>query len=203
MGMVFRGRFCTWASDLRCQHSAAAERVVGSRAVELAAAHDLAPDLPIIARAGAESGVERLVSHGARHIIPPELEGGLEIVRHTLLTLGYPMGQIQSYVDAVRRDAYQANLLDNQPHPVLDQLLAAVRGVEIAWHSIMENSPLIGRSLAEANIRAHTGASVIAVIRAHSVIPNPKSNTQFLEGDLLGLIGTAQEISAEARLCCG
>ncbi len=111
----------------------------------VAAAHDLAPDLPIIARAGTESGVERLVAHGARHVIHPELEGGLEMVRHTLLALGYPMGQIQSYVDAVRRNAYQTT---NQRHPVLDQLVAAVRGVEIVWHSVAENSALIGKSLA-------------------------------------------------------
>ena len=166
----------------------------------VAAAHDLAPDLPIIARAGTESGVERLVAHGAQHVIHPELEGGLEIVRHTLLTLGYPMGQIQSYVDAVRRDAYRGNFPDDRKHPVLDHLLAAVRGVEIVWHSIAENSPLVGKSLAEANLRAHTGASVIAMIREHTVIPNPNSNMLFLEGDMVGLIGTVQEIAAAADL---
>jgi monovalent cation:H+ antiporter-2, CPA2 family len=166
----------------------------------VAAAHDLAPTLPIIARAGTASGVERLVTHGARHVIHPELEGGLEMVRHTLLTLGYPMGQIQPYVDAVRRDAYQARVQDDQQHPVLDQLLAAVRGVEIVWYAIEENSPLVGKSLAEANIRARTGASVIVVMREYTVIPNPKSNMPFAEGDMVGLIGTVQEIEAAAHL---
>ncbi len=166
----------------------------------VAAAHDFAPDLPIIARAGTEAGVERLAAHGARHVIHPELEGGLEIVRHTLLTLGYPMGQIQTYVDTVRQDAYRANFAEDLPHPVLDQLITAVRGVEIVWHSIAENSPVIGKSLAEADIRAHTGASVIAVIREHAVIPNPKSNMELLKGDLVGLIGAIPEIAAAATL---
>jgi CPA2 family monovalent cation:H+ antiporter-2 len=48
-----------------------------------------------IARSGTESGVERLAAHGARFIIHPELVGGLEIVRFTLLTLGYPMEETQ------------------------------------------------------------------------------------------------------------
>lgn len=166
----------------------------------VAAAHNLAPELPIIARAGTASGVERLVTHGAQHVIHPELEGGLEIIRHTLLTLGYPMGQIQPYVDSVRRDAYQANVQNDRQHSVLDQLLAAVRGVDIVWYAIDENSPLVGQSLAQANIRAHTGASVIAVMREHTVIPNPKSNMPFAEGDIVGLLGTVQEIEAAAHL---
>jgi CPA2 family monovalent cation:H+ antiporter-2 len=166
----------------------------------VAAAHDLAPDLPIVARAGTESGVERLAAHGARHVIHPELEGGLEIVRHTLLILGYPMGQIQSYVDDVRRDAYRVTFSDDQPHPVLDELVAAVRGVEIVWHSIMDNSPVIGQSLAEANIRSRTGASVIALVREHQVIPNPKSSVTFLAGDILGFIGSEQEVAAAINL---
>lgn len=166
----------------------------------VAAAHDLAPDLPIIARAGTAAGVERLAAYGARHVIHPELEGGLEIVRHTLLTLGYPMGQIQTYVDTVRQDAYRANFAEDQPHPVLDQLVAAVRGVEIVWHSMAENSPIVGKSLAEADIRARTGASIIAVIREHTLIPNPKSDMELLQGDLVGLIGAIPEIAAAATL---
>lgn len=164
------------------------------------AAHDLAPALPIIARAGAESGVERLAAHGAQHVIHPELEGGLDLVRHTLLTLGYPMSQIQPYVDAVRQDAYRASIVEDRAHPVLDQLVAAVRGIDIAWHNIAEDSPLVGQSLAEVNIRAHTGASVIALVREHRVIPNPKSDTRFEMGDLLGFIGSEQEIAAAVNL---
>jgi CPA2 family monovalent cation:H+ antiporter-2 len=166
----------------------------------VAAAHDIAPNLPIIARAGTDSGLQRLGALGADHIIHPELEGGLEIVRHTLLTLGYPMGQIQQYVDAIRRDAYAATFPDDERHRVLDQLLTAVRGVEIAWQPVSSSSPVQGQSLVEANLRAKVGASVIALIRGESVIPNPKSDTQFIAGDLVGLIGNVQELADAAQL---
>jgi monovalent cation:H+ antiporter-2, CPA2 family len=166
----------------------------------VAAAHDLAPNLPIIARAGTESGVQRLTKYGAHHVIHPELEGGLEIVRHTLLTIGFQMEQIQQYVDAVRRDAYAATLSDNITHRVLDQLLTAVRRMEIAWQPVPSGSQVIGQSLAEANIRANTGASVIALVRDQQVLPNPKSDTRFLEGDMLGLIGNVEELALAAQL---
>jgi CPA2 family monovalent cation:H+ antiporter-2 len=166
----------------------------------VAAARDLAPKLPIIARAGTESGVQRLATHGANHIIHPELEGGLEIVRDTLLVLGYPLGQIQQYVDAGRRDAYAATYPENGKHRVLDQLLTTVRGIEIGWLPVSGKSPVLGQSLAEANMRANVGASVIALIRDEKVLPNPKSDTRFLEGDLVGFIGSAQELAGAEQL---
>lgn len=168
--------------------------------IVVASAHQIAPQLPIIARAGTESGVQRLIALGAQDVIHPELEGGLEIVRHSLLTLGYPMGQIQPYVDAVRRDAYEGVSPTGKGYPVLDQLLNAVRSVEIAWQAVGENSPLIGKSLAEANLRSSVGASVIALIRDREVIPNPKSDMKFYQGDLLGLIGSIPELSAAEHL---
>ena len=88
----------------------------------------------------------------------------------------------------------------DQPQPVLDQLVAAVRGIDIVWHHLAENSPLIGKSLAEANIRTQTGASVIALVRDQLVVPNPKSDTRFLKGDMVGLIGSGPEVASAARL---
>jgi monovalent cation:H+ antiporter-2, CPA2 family len=166
----------------------------------VAGGHTLAPALPIIARAGTESGIERLAKHGARHVIHPELEGGLEIVRHALMVLDYPMTQIQQYVDAVRGDAYKAIRPDHEQHPVLDQLISAVRGVDIAWQPVSGNSPILGKSLAEANLRANIGASVIALIRNKQVLPNPKSDTRFTEGDLVGLIGNPDELADAEKI---
>ncbi len=161
----------------------------------VAAAHDIAPHLPIIARASTEEGVQTLAEYGALHIIHPELEGGLEIVRHTLLTLGYPVGQIQSYVDAVRADTYRATYPDDADHRVFDQLVATVRGLEIGWFPVAEHSPVVGQTLAEANLRARIGASIIATVRDQNVLPNPKSDTRFQVGDMIGLIGSTAELA--------
>ncbi len=164
-----------------------------------AAARALAPALPIIARAGTRAGVPRLAAHGAQDVIHPELEGGLEIVRHTLLRLDYPPGQVQEYIDAVRRDAYDVSL--NRPEEVqlLDQLLATVRGITVAWRKIAADSPLVGQTIAEANLRARTGASIIALVRDHEMVANPKSNVSLAAGDLIGMIGDTEQITAAER----
>ena len=166
----------------------------------VASAHDMAPQLPIIARAATESGVHRLAAVGASYIIHPELEGGLEIMRHTLLALGYPPGHIQPYVDAVRGDAYAAIAAEGTRPYVLDQLITATRGVEIAWQPVAEHSTLVGKSMKEANLRARVGTSVIALLRDGHVIANPTSGTHFEVGDLVGVIGTGQELAATAEL---
>ena len=130
----------------------------------------------------------------------PELEGGMEIMRHTLRALGYPPGHIQPYVDAVRGDAYAALASEGTRPYVLDQLITATRGVEIAWQPVAEHSPLVGKSMKEANLRARVGTSVIALLRDGHVIANPTSGTHFEVGDMVGVIGTGQELAATAEL---
>ncbi len=160
----------------------------------------LSPDLPIIVRAETEDRLDDLVRLGATHVINPELEGGLEILRYTLLTLDYSSGQIQHYIDTVRSDTYEGILPGESGYPVLDQLLMSTRGVEIAWLPLEEDSLLLGQTLAEANVRSRVGASVVALVRDRHVMANPKSNIRFEVGDLLGLIGDPHELEAAARL---
>ena len=169
----------------------------------VAAARKIAPNLPIIARAATTKGVGRLLKLGAHDVIHPELEGGLEVMRHTLLSLGYPATQVQGYTDAVRRDEYDTTVSSPAEHQALDQMVRAARGIEIVWRLVSEHSPIIGQTLAEANIRARTGASVIALIRNQQLIANPKSSTVFQAGDLLGLIGESEQIAAAEQLIWG
>ncbi|HJQ13605.1 MAG TPA: cation:proton antiporter [Anaerolineales bacterium] len=166
----------------------------------VAAARDLAPELPIIARASTEDGIDRLAKLGAQDVIHPELEGGLEIVRHTLLQLGFPSQEIYRYTDAVRRDHYDMALNTEEEHRLLHDLLEAANSLEVHWFRLAEGNQHIGQTLAQANLRAKTGASVIAILREGHLIPNPKSMTVFQAGDRIGLIGDKEEIGAVEEL---
>ncbi len=159
------------------------------------AAHAIAPQLPIIARAATADRLPHLYHLGARHVINPELEGGLEILRHTLLALGHATSRIQPYMDAVRTESYEGILPEEGGYPVLDQLLMATRGVEIAWELLNPGSPVIGRTLAEAAIRSRVGASVVAVLRGGEVITNPGPSLIFQENDLVGMIGSSGQLA--------
>lgn len=164
--------------------------------VVVAAAQKIAPKLPIIARAGTQKGVTRLSELGAQDVIHPELEGGLEIVRHTLLRLGLPPLQVQKYTDIVRHDHYDVAVSIPEEYRLLEQLTYALRGMEIVWHQIGANNPFVGKTIANVGIRDQTGASVIAVIRQDSVIANPKSAFQLQADDLLGVLGTESQVRA-------
>ena len=63
-----------------------------------------APKLPIIARASTQAGMQRLLALGASGVIYPEMEGGLELLRNTLLLLGYPLLDVQKYSEMVRSE---------------------------------------------------------------------------------------------------
>jgi CPA2 family monovalent cation:H+ antiporter-2 len=166
----------------------------------VAAARSLNPDLPIIARAATEDGVRMLAKLGANHAIHPELEGGLEMVHHTLLRLGYPLQEVHRYSDAVRQDRYNLSITTDEEHRSLRELLAAFQGIEIVWLTLCENSFLAGKSLADANIRARTGASMVALLRGEQLIANPKSITVFEVGDRVGFIGEKDQLEAVAQL---
>jgi monovalent cation:H+ antiporter-2, CPA2 family len=169
-------------------------------ALVVTAARDLAPALPIIARSTSEEGTKRLTQLGAQDVIHPELEGGLDIVRHTLLQLGFPLQEIYRYTDAVRRDHYDMGINTEEEHRLLHELLDAASSIEIKWFRLPEGNPLVGRTLADANLRAQTGASVIAILRDGQLMANPKSMTVFQVGDRVGLIGDKEEAEAAEKM---
>ncbi|HNS62416.1 MAG TPA: cation:proton antiporter [Anaerolineales bacterium] len=160
------------------------------------AAKDINPELPIIARATSEEGIDRLTQLGAQDVIHPELEGGLEIVRHALLKLDFPVSEIIRYMDAVRHDRYNTQINTQEEHRLLHDLIHASSGIEVTWLSLDANNSLVGRSIQDANLRALTGASVVAIMRKGQLIANPKSYVIFEAEDRVGFIGDQEQIEA-------
>jgi len=164
------------------------------------AARDINPKLPIIARATTSEGVKHLSELGGSFIIHSELEGGLEMIHQTLLSLGFPLQEVHQYSEAVRRDHYDFNITTDDEHRSLHELLLSFKGIEIIWLEINPSSPILGQSLAEANIRSKTGASVVALIRNKQLIANPKSMTVFESGDRIGVIGDKDQVEVVKAL---
>jgi len=64
----------------------------------------------------------------------------------------------------------------------------------IEWVVLEDDSPLVGQTLQEANIRQHTGASVMAVLRPEVSIPSPAPDTCFEAADTLIVIGHREQV---------
>ncbi|UYN90705.1 MAG: cation:proton antiporter [Anaerolineales bacterium] len=168
---------------------AAAEMIVSS-------AHDINPKLPIIARAATEEGIQRLTELGASFVVHPELEGGLEMVRHTLLELGLPRREVDEYAEQVRIKRYEAMNEYSAAQPLVRNILRAIGEIEITWIEVPQDSPLVGQTLAQSDLRGKTGASVVALVREQKLNANPKSSTKFQAGDRIGIIGDSTQIFA-------
>lgn len=164
------------------------------------AARDLNSKLPIIARAATEEGVHHLAELGASHVVQPELESGMEMIHHTLLNLGFPLREVHQYVEAIRQEHYDLNLVTDEEHRSLHELLRAFKGIEIIWMELIDSSQVVGKSIEEANIRSHTGASIVALVRNKQLIANPKSAMVFETGDRIGVIGDQEQLESVQHL---
>ena len=103
-------------------------------------------------------------------------------------------------MDAVREDHYNFQVDTEDEHRLLHDLMHAIKSIEITWFRLPSDNPLVGKTLEQANFRARTGASVVAILRDRELIANPKSNTAFQAEDRIGLIGEKEQIEAAEKL---
>nr|WP_305882804.1 TrkA C-terminal domain-containing protein [Halobellus rarus] len=82
--------------------------------------------------------------------------------------------------------------------PVKSQDIETLLGGDtlLEWVDVGDDSPIAGRSLGESDLRAETGASVVAIERGEEVIPSPGGETTIQEGDRLVVVGTRADCDA-------
>ncbi len=174
-----------------------------STSIIVASARAQAPRLHIITRAASDDGVQQLYSLGAHHVIHPELEGGLQVVRRTLLELGFSLRKVQQYTDAVRSDQYNTASNTTDERQFLNDLLTASDNIGLYWIELSPDSKLVGKTLVQAKLREKTGVSIVAISRSGNVRSNPKPQTVLLEGDAIGVIGDDTQVDAAKRILKG
>lgn len=166
--------------------------VTGARAVS--------SDLHIVARAATDNHVEQLYASGANHVIQPELEGGLQVVRRTLLDLGFSLKKVQQYTDAVRTDRYNLAIDTKEERQFLNELLIASDNISLNWLRLQEGSKLSGKTLVDSKIRETSGASIVAISRTSGLMSNPSPQTKLKAGDVIGLIGDEEQLKKAAEI---
>lgn len=163
-------------------------------------ARELQPKLPIITRADSEDEVSQLHQYKIFEIVQPKFEAGLEITRQALLRLNVPMLEVQNYLDSVRHDHYRPLYEGHLDYKMIIRLRSFLGMIELNWVLLPANSPLIGHTIAQSQIRTRAGVSVVSVMREGKFISNPPPSLLFQTGDLLGVIGTANERTAFGQM---
>ncbi len=163
----------------------------------------LAPDLDVTVRAHNDSEIEALYQLGAWEVVQPEFEASLAMGSHMLVSLGGQTPEVKQEVEACRAGHYRAILPERPGFMVANDLAMAVEGLEGDWFTLAPNSPLVGLTLAQANIRRLTGVTVMQIQRDHEINRFPKAQTVLNAGDRLLVVGTEEEDRAFQELLKG
>lgn len=85
----------------------------------------------------------------------------------------------------------------------LDAVQHEIEGLSIDWMRISNDSPLAGRSIAEAAIRTRTGVSIVAVTRSGNAHAAPGASFGLQAGDLVVAVGTPEGVTLLHELVRG
>lgn len=163
-------------------------------------ARKLRPDLFILARTRFVNEVDLLYRLGASRVIPEEFETSIEVFSHVLKEFGVPDNIIDAQITMVRAGGYA--MLRGRPAD------RAARADIVRWleesatqtHLIEPGSAADGHTLRELDLRAATGASVIAMVRNGQAATGPAAEAPLRAGDVLVLVGTHAALDAARTL---
>jgi CPA2 family monovalent cation:H+ antiporter-2 len=167
------------------------------------AARTLAPATPVVVRTRYRAEAESLVRMGATVAVAEELEASLEVLAQLLARLDVPGNAIEVLLDGFRRDSTAIRRV-RAPTSPLDALPPEIRHTPIASHQLQSGDWAVGRTLADINLRATTGALVIAVRQGTRHRSSPPADLRVDEGTVLYLLGDDSDVLlARRRLTAG
>jgi CPA2 family monovalent cation:H+ antiporter-2 len=162
------------------------------RAVQVA--KGINPHIRVVVRTRYLRELEELHQLGADDVVPEEFETSIEIFALVLRTYNLPPEFVTRKAEQVRREGYA--LLRRSEMPELAHHLrgGTLTDVEVEMCRVNDDSPAIGKSLAELSIRPRTGASVIAWTRNQITQSNPSETVRLHGGDVVTLLGSRDQL---------
>lgn len=146
-------------------------------------------DIHIIVRTRYLVEVDELRELGADEVIPEEFETSIEIFSRVLHRYNFPRNVIMDMIDKIRSDSYTALRSMDLPKRHLFEKCEWLPEIEIEGFRVSGNLHLVGKSIAELQVRKKTGVTIIAVRRSHEVFTNPEPDFMFKAGDIILFTG--------------
>ena len=131
-----------------------------------------------------KSEAEAVMRHGATVAVSEEMEASLEVLAQTFARLDVPGNVIDVLLDSYRRESMGIRAIRTPGQP-LESLPSAISKTPIATHALGDGDWAAGRTLAEVNLRAETGALVIAVQQRGRYITSPPADWSWRGGRAL------------------
>ena len=171
---------------------AISDRLAVRRSIALA--RQLNPDVHIIVRTRSQAHIEELQRCGADEVIAEELEAAIEIFTSVLAEYHVPRNVVQAQVRLLRGEGYRMLRAPTMRGDVSQALLDMLAAGTTELYRLEPGSAAVGRTLREVDLRHRAGATVIAVVRDGTPLPNPDAELQLQVGDTLVLVGSHAEI---------
>jgi len=163
-------------------------------------ARRLRSDVKILVRTRYVAEIERLYSLGANQVIPEEFETSVEIFARVLQEYHVPRNVIGLQVDLIRREHYGTLRGLRLEGKQLDELSQFLVGATTDTFSVLDNSPVVGRSLEQTALGERSRVTVIAVVRDGKPFHNVGSDFVLQSGDLLVLLGDHESLDRAAEM---
>ena len=172
-----------------------------SRAIR--AGRELNSKLYILARTRYRAELDYLRELGADEVIPDELEASLQLSNYLLRRFGIAEGRIMQHLARLRRAHYSQLRSPQEGASAEAPPLSVLEGGQVEFQAVPDDSPCLGRTLAELAFRSSTGSMVLGVLRHERTLYNVSPDLKLEQGDTLILLGSDEEIERARELLHG
>jgi CPA2 family monovalent cation:H+ antiporter-2 len=162
------------------------------------AVREISKTVPIIVRTRYRIEADRLLAGGATVAVAEELEASLEVVAQLLARLQVPGNAIDTLLEMFRRQAVTRRPV-RAHRPSFSALPEPIQRMPVATHRVDEGQWAVGKTLAELDLRARTGANIIAVQNGDEYNTSPAVDRRTRAGDVLYLTGDDSDIALARR----
>jgi CPA2 family monovalent cation:H+ antiporter-2 len=158
------------------------------------------PHVYIIARTRLVAEVKELYRLGADEVIPEEFETSIAIVARVLRRFHVPSNVVRMQEQALRQEGYSFLRGGDLTGTLMTSVTRMIEGATTDTYYLEPESPAVGKTLAELDLREKTRALVIAAVRngVHTLGPGP--DFRFQAGDVLVLVGDHQALESAFAL---
>jgi monovalent cation:H+ antiporter-2, CPA2 family len=163
-------------------------------------AREMNAQLHIVVRTRYTSEITELLELGANEVIPEEFETSIEIFSRVLHSYGVDRATIENQIAAVRRQGYEMLRSPSLSGVKIGNLNAALQGATTETVRLEADSAVVGKTLAELDLRGKTGVTLIAVVREGETKVSPGAKYRLAAGDLLVLLGSAEKIERALKV---
>lgn len=137
--------------------------------------------------------IPELIALGADDVIPEEFETSIEIFSRTLHNFLVPEDDIEYFMEMTRSDNY--GMFKNKKSIPRTFRPTSYPDFNISCLKVKtDNGSIIGKTLAELDIRNRFGVNVLGIMRAEQMVSNVGPSEKLLKHDILYIMGNNLKI---------